>query len=80
MTILAIVNASKEGQIESKMMKSRQMEEIREAKRKEAEAKQERRKSKLVPSKICQYSSSTNQQIGGDQEFDASKQKKKGRC
>ena len=48
MTILAIVNANKEGQIESKMMKSRQMEEIREARRKEAEARQEQRKSKLV--------------------------------
>lgn len=48
MTILAIVNANKEGQIESKMMKSRQMEEIREARRKEAEARQELRKSKLV--------------------------------
>lgn len=48
MTILAIVNANKEGQIESKMMKSRQMEEIREARRKEAEARQERRNSKLV--------------------------------
>ncbi|KAL2039147.1 hypothetical protein N7G274_008196 [Stereocaulon virgatum] len=47
MTILAIVNASKEGQIESKMMKSRQMEEIREARRKEAEARHEQRKSKL---------------------------------
>lgn len=48
MTILAIVNASKEGQIESKMMKSRQMEEIRDARRKEAEARQEQRNSKLV--------------------------------
>lgn len=48
MTILAIVNANKEGQIESKMMKSRQMEEIRQARRKEAEARQEQRKSKLV--------------------------------
>lgn len=48
MTMLAIVNANKEGQIESKMMKSRQMEEIREARRKEAEARQEQRKSKLV--------------------------------
>lgn len=48
MTILAIVNASKEGQIESKIMKSRQMEEIREARRKEAEVKQEQRRSKLV--------------------------------
>ena len=48
MTILAIVNASKEGQIESKMMKSRQMEEVREARRKEAEARQERKNLQLV--------------------------------
>ncbi|OKL56989.1 60S ribosomal subunit assembly/export protein LOC1 [Talaromyces atroroseus] len=47
MTILAIVSAEKEGQIESKMMKARQMEEIREAKRKEAEARADKRKSKL---------------------------------
>ena len=39
MTILSIVNASKEGQIESKLMKSRHMEEVREARRKEAEAR-----------------------------------------
>ncbi|KAI4207372.1 MAG: hypothetical protein LQ346_000622 [Caloplaca aetnensis] len=51
MTILAIVNASKEGQIESKMMKSRQMEEIRDARRKEAEARQEQRNSKLEETK-----------------------------
>ena len=48
MTILAIVNADKEGQIESKMMKSRQMEEIREARRKQMEARQEEKKAKLV--------------------------------
>ena len=48
MTILAIVNADKQGQLESKMMKSRQMEDIREARRKEAEARQEQRRSKLV--------------------------------
>ena len=48
MTILAIVNAEKEGQIESKMMKSRQLEEIREARLKEAEARQAQRQSKLV--------------------------------
>lgn len=67
MTILAIVNANKEGQIESKMMKSRQMEEIREARKKEAEARQEQRKSKLVwecgtnVSKIWAYD-----RVGGD--------------
>lgn len=48
MTILAMVNAEKEGQIESKLMKARQMEEIREAKKKEAEARQQEKKSKLV--------------------------------
>ncbi|CRG88815.1 60S ribosomal subunit assembly/export protein loc1 [Talaromyces islandicus] len=47
MTILAIVNAEKEGQIESKMIKARQMEEIREAKKKEAEARADKKKSKL---------------------------------
>lgn len=48
MTILAMVNADKEGQIESKMMKARHMEEIREARKKEADARQEERKMKLV--------------------------------
>lgn len=48
MTILAMVNAEKEGQIESKIMKARQLEEIREAKRKEAEARQAEKKSKFV--------------------------------
>lgn len=52
-TILAIVNANKEGQIESKMMKSRQLEEIREARRKEAEARQQQKTSKLV--RYCHF-------------------------
>jgi 60S ribosomal subunit assembly/export protein LOC1 len=47
MTILAMVNAEKEGQIESKMMKARQLEEIREAKKAEAEARMKERKNKL---------------------------------
>ena len=51
MTIFAIVNADKEGQIESKMMKARQMEEIREARRKEAEKREEARKGKLEETK-----------------------------
>ncbi|KAL8721804.1 MAG: hypothetical protein Q9225_001604 [Loekoesia sp. 1 TL-2023] len=51
MTILAIVNANQEGQIESKMMKSRQLEEIREARRKEAEARQQQKNSKLEATK-----------------------------
>jgi 60S ribosomal subunit assembly/export protein LOC1 len=51
MTILAMVNAEKEGQIESKIMKARQMEEIREARRKEAEARQEIKNEKLEQTK-----------------------------
>lgn len=68
MTILAIVNADKEGQIESKMMKSRQMEEIREARRKEAEARQEQRKSKLVRTDLgMEYRGRANVGVGGRQ-------------
>jgi 60S ribosomal subunit assembly/export protein LOC1 len=51
MTILAMVNADKDGQIESKMMKARQMEEIREARKAEAEARVEMRKAKLDDTK-----------------------------
>lgn len=47
MTILAMVNAEKEGQIEGKVQKERQMEEIREARRKEAEKKEAKRKDKF---------------------------------
>ncbi|KAI9055109.1 hypothetical protein LZ554_000074 [Drepanopeziza brunnea f. sp. 'monogermtubi'] len=51
MTILAMVNADKDGQIESKMMKARQMEEIREARKAESEKRQEMRKAKLDETK-----------------------------
>jgi len=51
MTILAMVNADKEGQIESKMMKARQMEEIREARKAEQDKRMEMRKSKLDETK-----------------------------
>lgn len=51
MTILAMVNADKEGQIESKMMKARQMEEIREARKVEQDKKYEERKKKLEETK-----------------------------
>lgn len=50
-TILAMVQAEKEGQIESKMMKARHMEAIREARRAEAETKEEERQSKLDETK-----------------------------
>lgn len=51
MTILAMVNADKEGQIESKMMKARQMEEIREARKVEQEKKYEDRVKRLEETK-----------------------------
>ncbi|PKX95836.1 protein loc1 [Aspergillus novofumigatus IBT 16806] len=51
MTILAMVNAEQEGHIESKLQKARQLEEIREAKRKEAEARHAEKKNKLEEAK-----------------------------
>ncbi len=50
-TILAMVQAEKAGQIESKMIKARQMEEIREARRVEAEKKEAERKAKFDETK-----------------------------
>ena len=46
-TILAMVMAEKEGNIESKMMRARQMEELREARRVEAEKKAEGKRAGL---------------------------------
>lgn len=50
-TILAMVQADKDGQIESKMMRARQMEEIREARRVEADKKDAERKARLEDTK-----------------------------
>ncbi|KAI2473891.1 hypothetical protein F4781DRAFT_379254 [Annulohypoxylon bovei var. microspora] len=50
-TILAMVQADKEGEIESKMIKARQMEEIRESRRVEAEKKEEEKQTKLDQTK-----------------------------
>ncbi|KAK3325756.1 60S ribosomal subunit assembly/export protein loc-1 [Apodospora peruviana] len=50
-TILAIVQAEKEGQIESKMMKARQLEEIREARKAEEEKKAAERKERMDETK-----------------------------
>lgn len=47
MTILAMVSADKEGQIESKVAKERKMEEIREARRKEAEKRESKKDEKM---------------------------------
>jgi 60S ribosomal subunit assembly/export protein LOC1 len=50
-TIMALVQAEKDGQIESKMIKQRQMEEIREARKAEAEKKEQEKQSKLEDTK-----------------------------
>ncbi|KAH8764991.1 60S ribosomal subunit assembly/export protein loc-1 [Diaporthe sp. PMI_573] len=50
-TILSMVQAEKDGQIESKMLKARHMEAIREARRQEAEKKASERKEKLDETK-----------------------------
>ncbi|KAJ8118820.1 hypothetical protein OPT61_g270 [Boeremia exigua] len=47
MAIMSIVNAQKEGHIESKIMRARQLEEIREAKRKEAEGRADEKKAEF---------------------------------
>ena len=47
MTILAMVNAAKEGQIESKIARERQLEEIREGRRREAERRSEGKREEL---------------------------------
>jgi 60S ribosomal subunit assembly/export protein LOC1 len=71
LTILALVNADKDGQIESKMMKARQMEEIREARRVEAEKRQEMRKSKLHEAKEAIRKKRNRGGEHGDTEMDA---------
>ncbi len=50
-TILAMVQAEKDGQVESKMIKARQMEAIREARRTEAETKEAERNARLEDTK-----------------------------
>jgi 60S ribosomal subunit assembly/export protein LOC1 len=47
MAILSVVNAEKEGHLESKIAKARQLEEIREAKRKEAEGRRDEKDEKF---------------------------------
>ncbi|CAN8095509.1 unnamed protein product [Discula destructiva] len=52
-TILSMVQAEKEGQIESKMMKARHMEAIREARKQETEKREAERREKLDATKDC---------------------------
>jgi 60S ribosomal subunit assembly/export protein LOC1 len=48
MAIMSVVNAEKEKNVESKIMRARQLEEVREAKRKEAEQRAEEKAAKFV--------------------------------
>ncbi|PTB68034.1 hypothetical protein BBK36DRAFT_1115209 [Trichoderma citrinoviride] len=67
-TILSLVQAEKEGHIESKMIKARQMEEIREARRIEAEKKSAEKKAKLEDTKesLRKKRKRRNDSDGGD--------------
>jgi 60S ribosomal subunit assembly/export protein LOC1 len=69
-TILALVQAEKEGQIESKMIKARQMEEIREARKAEAEKREEERREKMenVKDSIRKKRKRTDKRGGGERE------------
>jgi 60S ribosomal subunit assembly/export protein LOC1 len=70
-TILAIVQAEKEGQIESKMIKARQMEEIREARRVEAEKKETEKKARLDETKeSLRKKRKRNNKTAGDDDKD----------
>lgn len=66
LTILAMVHADKDGQIESKMMKARQMEEIREARKAEQEKRIEIRKAKLDETKDGMRKKRKREKAGGD--------------
>ncbi|RWA05068.1 hypothetical protein EKO27_g10034 [Xylaria grammica] len=69
-TILAMVQAEKEGQIESKMIKARQMEEIREARRVEAEKKEEEKKARLDETKDSLRKKRKRNKTPGDDDKD----------
>lgn len=66
-TILALVQAEKEGQIESKMIKARQMEEIREARRIEAEKKEAERTAKFEDTKDALRKKRKRPRVGEDE-------------
>ncbi|KAJ4289604.1 60S ribosomal subunit assembly/export protein [Kalmusia sp. IMI 367209] len=51
MAIMSVVNAEKDKDVESRIMRARQLEEVREAKRKEAEARAEEKASKFEETK-----------------------------
>ncbi|CAH0059113.1 unnamed protein product [Clonostachys solani] len=67
-TILSLVQAEKEGQIESKMIKARQLEEIREARRVEAEKKEEEKSTKLENMKDSLRKKRKRKSLGNEEE------------
>ncbi|GKT98570.1 60s ribosomal subunit assembly export protein loc1 [Fusarium langsethiae] len=67
-TIMALVQAEKDGQIESKMIKQRKMEEIREARKVEAEKKEQEKKSKLEDTKNSLRKSRKRKSTGDDED------------
>ncbi|KIL84342.1 60s ribosomal subunit assembly export protein loc-1 [Fusarium avenaceum] len=67
-TIMALVQAEKDGQIESKMIKQRQMEEIREARKIEAEKKDQERKTKLEDTKNSLRKTRKRKSFGDEEE------------
>ncbi|KAI8952499.1 hypothetical protein F4801DRAFT_541075 [Xylaria longipes] len=69
-TILAMVQAEKDGQIESKMIKARQMEEIREARRVEGEKKEAEKKAKLDETKESLRRKRKRNKTSGDDDKD----------
>ncbi|KAI0810536.1 hypothetical protein GGR55DRAFT_644301 [Xylaria sp. FL0064] len=69
-TILAMVQAEKDGQIESKMIKARQMEEIREARRLEAEKKEAEKKARLDETKDSLRKKRKRNKTSGDDDKD----------
>lgn len=75
MTIMAIVNAEKDGELEGKVQKERQMEEIREARRKEAEKKELARRGKIESVKEDIKSAKKSKKYGGKQDRDAAVKK-----
>lgn len=54
MAIMSMVNANKDKDVESRIMRARQLEEVREAKRKEAESRAEEKASAFVSLRLLQ--------------------------
>lgn len=79
MTILALVNAQKEGQIESKIMRERQLEEVREARRKEAEKRKDG-KREILEGKMAEVKRKNKNSRGGGGGRDDNMKNKNGKA